>query len=248
MLDGRRWCRAPSRDQGGAGPPLAYAWPMRTPSPARLRAFVLANTRPTAVLDAPGVRLHLADDVTRVMALAGRELGQPDPPLPFWAFAWAGGLALARYLAEHPEEVAGRRVIDVATGSGLCAIVASRAGAGSVLAVDIDPLAEAAVTLNSRVNGARIGFVRRDLLGDPPPPCQVLLAGDVCYEATMSGRMLGWLREAARGGVRVLLGDPGRAYLPPDLERLATYRVHTSRELEADDVRASAVYTIRAGT
>ena len=220
---------------------------MATPSPAHLRAFVRRHTRLLPVADVPRVRLHVADDVMVVSHLAGLELMQADPPLPFWAFAWAGGLALARYLVDHPDEVAGRHVLDIASGSGLCAIVALRAGAASVQAVDVDPLAEAAVAVNARANGVRIGFSRRDLLGSPPPPCDVILAGDVCYEETMAARMLDWLGMAARRGTRVLVGDPGRTYLPPGLVRLASYRVHTSLELEDAEIKVSAVYTFPAG-
>ena len=216
---------------------------MPTQSPANLRAFVRRNTRLTPVPGLPGVRLQLADDVMLVMKLAGAELGQPDPALPFWAFAWAGGLAVSQYLVDHPEEVAGRRVLDVASGSGLCAVVAMRLGAASVHAVDIDPFSQAAVALNARANGVRVGFSRQDLLGAPPPPCDVILAGDVCYEEIMAGRMLEWLRLAARGGTRVLLGDPGRTYLPAGLERLASYLVRTSRELEDAETKDSAVFT-----
>ncbi len=181
-----------------------------------------------------------------VCGLAGELLGDPDPPLPYWAFPWAGGLALARYVAEHPAVVADRRVLDVATGSGLCAIVAARAGAAAVRAVDIDPLAEAAVAANARANGVRIAFALGDPLDRPAPACDVILAGDVCYEAPMASRMSGWLREAASAGTLVLIGDPGRRYLPPDLACLASYEVRTSLELEDSDVKPSSVYTFRA--
>jgi predicted nicotinamide N-methyase len=219
---------------------------MATPSPADLRAFVRRRTQLLPVPDLPGVRLHQADDVMSVMRLAGSELGQSDPPLPFWAFAWAGGLAISRYLVDHPEEVAGRRVLDIASGSGLCAIVALKSGAASAHAVDVDPLSEAAVALNARANGVRIGFSRQDLLNAPPPPCDVILAGDVSYEETMAGRMFGWLRLAAQSGTRVLVGDPGRTYLPGGLERLAAYRVRTSREIENAETKESAVFTFPA--
>lgn len=219
---------------------------MPTPSPARLRGFVRRHTRLTPVPGVPGIRVHTADDVMTLCRLAGRELGQADPPLPFWAFPWAGGLAVARYLVDHPDEVSGRDVLDLAAGSGLCGIVALRSGATAVSAVDIDPLAEAAVALNARANDVRIAFARRDLLTDPPPDCDVILAGDVCYEERMAARMVDWLRIAARRGTRVLLGDPGRTYLPADLVCLATYVVETTRELEDRAVKPSAVYTIRA--
>ena len=181
-----------------------------------------------------------------VCRLAGRELGQVDPPLPFWAFPWAGGLAVARYLQDTPGAVAGQRVLDIASGSGLCAIVAMQAGAASAHAVDIDPLSGAAVAVNARAHGVRVAFRGRDLLDAPPPSCDVILAGDVCYEETLAGRMLDWLRLAARQGTRVLLGDPGRTYLPSDLDQLARYRVLTSRELEDAVIKDSAVFTFPA--
>jgi len=216
---------------------------MASSSPARLRAFIRRSTRLREVPDLPGVRLQLADDVMSMCQLAGAELGQADPDLPYWAFAWAGGLAISQYLMKNPGEVEGRTVLDVASGSGLCAIVALRCGAESAHAFDIDPLAEAAVALNARANGVRVAFGRGDVLESPPPPCDVILAGDVCYQETMSSRMLAWLRQAAEQGTRVLIGDPGRHYLPVDLERLAAFRVRTSLELEDAEIKESAVFT-----
>ena len=220
---------------------------MTTSAPAHLRAFIRSHTRLVDVPGLTGVRLQLADDVMEMCRLTGRELGQPDPDLPYWAFAWAGGLAISRYLMEHPDEVAGRTVLDIASGSGLCAIVAMRCGAASANAIDIDPFAEAAVAINARANGVHVGFGASDILGAPPPPCDVILAGDVCYQETMAGRMVGWLRRAAEGGARVLIGDPGRTYMPADLERLAVYRVRTSLELEDAEVKESAVFTFPRG-
>ena len=217
---------------------------MSRQSPAHLRAFVRRNTHLEDVPEVPGLRLHLADDVMEVCRLAGVELGQADPPLPYWAFAWAGGLAIARYLVDHPEEVAGRRVLDIASGSGLCAIVAATTGAADVVAADVDPLSGAAVAINARANGARVAFRRDDLLDAPPPPCDVILAGDVVYEETMARRMIDWLRAASTGGTRVLLGDLGRRYLPPGMTRLATYDVRTSLELENEPIKRSHVFTL----
>ncbi len=194
------------------------------------------------VPDLPAVRLHTADDVMALMALTGRELGLADPPLPFWAFPWAGGLGVALYVREHPEVVAGRSVLDMATGSGLCAIVAARAGAASVVGSDIDPFAEAALTLNARANGVAIAMARGDLVAHEPPRVDVVLAGDVCYESAMAARIVPWLARAAAAGSLVLLGDPGRAHLPAGLGRVASYRVRTSRELEPAEQREVRVY------
>jgi len=217
---------------------------MPTPSPANLRAFVRRHTTLRPVTDLPGIRLHVADDVMETLRLTGIQLDDPDPPLPFWAFAWAGGLAVARHLVEHPDAVAGRDVVDIASGSGLCAIVAARLGARSVTAIDVDPFSEAAITVNARANDVRLTVVRADVLDAPPPNGDVILAGDVCYEETMAARVVAWLRGAAASGTHVLLGDPGRTYLPGDLDRVATYRVRTSRELENADAKDVRVFTI----
>ena len=225
--------------------PAAAALPAPARSKAELRAFVRRTTRLGPVADVPDIRLHVADDVMGLCALAGRELGQADPDLPYWAFAWAGGLAIAHHLIEHPEEVAGRTVLDAGTGSGLCAIVALRVGAASATAIDIDPLSEAAVALNARANDVRVDFVRRDLLDADPACHEVVLAGDVCYQEPMAGRVLAWLRLAAAGGARVLVGDPGRRYLARDLAPIASYPVRTSRELEDAELKRAAVLTFR---
>lgn len=220
---------------------------MSTPSQARLRAFVRRHTRLLPVADLPAIRLHTGSDVMAICQQAGVLLGQVDPDLPYWAFPWAGGLAVARHLAAHPEIVAGRAVLDLATGSGLCGIAAVQAGAQSVIAADIDPLAAAAAWLNGRANNARLDVIGQDLLDDPLPPVDVILAGDVCYQEGMASRVLPWLRRAAGYGTLVLVGDPGRAYLPAGLERLATYQVRSSRELEPLEVTAAAVYTFAGG-
>jgi predicted nicotinamide N-methyase len=215
------------------------------PSDARLRAFVRARTRVREIVDTGGVRLHVGDDVMELCRATGILLQEPDPALPFWAFPWVGGLALARFLLDEPGQVRGRSVIDIGTGSGLCAIVAARLGASDVVAVDVDPLATAAAELNARLNGVRPTIVRRDILGDPPPSANLVLAGDIAYEGLMASRMEGWLRHAARLGAVVLIGDPGRRHLPAGLDRLATYDVPASLEIE-DRIRKSVdVYTIR---
>lgn len=210
------------------------------------RAFVLRHTRLRPVPGLEEVRLHLADDVLPLWHAVQLETSDADAALPYWAFAWAGGLAIGRYLREHPEAVAGRRVLDFASGSGLCAIAALRAGATEVTAVDIDPFAAAAIALNARANRVRVGVVRRDLLDEEPPDVDVILAGDCCYEAQLAERVLPWLRKARDLGMDVLVGDPGRRHLPTDaLVELAAYEVRTTTELEDLELKTARTYALR---
>ena len=212
------------------------------------RAFVQRHTRLRDVDGVPGVRLHLADAVEPVWHAVEEALGIEGAPIPFWAFPWAGGLALTRWLQEHPEEVAGREVLDVATGSGLVAIVAAGCGAADVAAVDIDPFAEAAIALNARANHVRVAYSTRDLLDEPPPNVDVLLAADTWYEGPLAERVLPWLRAAAASGTRVLVGDPGRKYLPEPaasgLVELARYPVRTTTTLEDREVVEGRVFAV----
>ena len=210
------------------------------------RAFVLRNTRLRAVPGIAGIRLHLADEALPLWHAVGVETGDPDAALPYWAFAWGGGLAIARYLEEHPAAVAGRTVLDLASGSGLCAIAAAQAGAGVVRASDIDRFALAAIGLNARANSVRISAERRDILdADPPDDVDLILAGDVCYEAAFAERTIGWLRRSRARGIDVLLGDPGRRYLPIDqLVELASYEVRTTTELEDLERKTGWVYAL----
>lgn len=218
--------------------------PRRVPLSHR-RALIARHTRLQPVEGVTGVRLHLADELAPLWRATETALGITGAPIPFWAFAWAGGLAIARYLEEHPDEVSGKQVVDVATGSGLCAIVAMRLGAARSSGIDIDPFAEAAVALNARANGVKVGFVGRDVLDDDPPDAEILLAGDTWYEGPLAERVLPWLRRAAANGTRVLVGDPGRRYLPVDgLILLATYDVRTTTQLEDRDVLPARVFTL----
>jgi predicted nicotinamide N-methyase len=173
------------------------------------------------------------------------ELDDATLPPPFWAFAWLGGQALARHVLDTPVEVAGRRVLDLATGSGLCALAAVRAGAAHVEGVDVDPVAVVAAGLNAERNGLELVLRVRDVLDEPlPPDVDVVLAGDVFYDAAMAERVQPWLLAAARRGARVLLGDPGRHYLPRALlAELAAYDLPTTRELEGVLVKTTRVYT-----
>ena len=197
--------------------------------------------------DVPSIRLHLAAEAEPVSRATAAALEIDEAPLPYWAFAWSGGLAIARYLADHPEAVAGRSVLDLATGSGLCAIAALQAGAATATGVDIDPFAEAAVDLNAKANGVRVGYIGRDLLDEEPPDAEVVLAGDTSYEGPFAERVGLWLRRAAAGGARVLVGDPGRRYLPTmDLLELAVYEVHTTTASEDRAIVTARVYTLPA--
>ena len=213
---------------------------------AASRAFVLRQTRLRPVPGLEEIRLHLADEVLPLWHAVQVESDDPDAALPYWAFAWGGGLAIAHYLREHPGVVAGRRVFDLASGSGLCAIAAMNAGADAVSASDIDPFAVAAIGLNARVNGHRIAVVRRDVLDEPPPDVDVVLAGDCWYEARLADRVLPWLQRVRGNGIDLLVGDPGRRYLPTDaLEELATYEVRTTTELEDLEYKVGRVYAVR---
>ena len=223
----------------------------------RRRTFVRTWTALQQPPSLPEISLHLADEVTRIWEMTEQEMHRVGLDPPFWAFAWAGGQAVARYLLDTPSEVAGRRVLDLAAGSGLCAIAAAKAGAASVLAADIDPFCGAAVTLNAEANGVEVAYTDRNLLDDDVDVLrvdpeltgvEVILAGDVSYEFGMSGRMHRWLHRAAGAGVRVLVGDPGRRYLPDEgLRQLAAYDIVTTPDLEEQDLKRAGVYTYPGG-
>ncbi len=217
--------------------------------PGSARAFVLRHTELRPVPGVEDLRLHLTDDVLAVWHAAQVETRDPDAALPYWAVAWGGGLAVARHLQGHPGLVSGRRVFDLASGSGLCAIAAVRAGAARAVAADIDRFALAAVALNARANGCRVDVVGRDVLEEPPPDADVVLAGDCWYEARLAERVLPWLQRAVAGGIEVLIGDPGRTYLPADeLVELAAYDVRTTSDLEDMQRRTGHVYRLKVAT
>ena len=208
-------------------------------------AFIRANTRVQAVPHTPSISLWLADEITPLWRLTEEELGGMGVPPPFWAFAWAGGQALARWLLDNPHEVAGRTVLDFAAGSGLVGIAALKAGATSALCADIDPFCEAAVRLNGQANAVTPAFTGVNLLDGDPPEVDVICAGDICYEQPTAEAVLAWLRRARDRGTRVLIGDPGRTYFPrTGLEFLAEYRVPTTRELEDQEIKRSSVWAL----
>jgi len=207
------------------------------------RGFILANTRLQRPPHTPELILHLADEVTPIWKLTEEALGELGLDPPFWAFAWSGGQGLARYVLDHPQCVSGKRVLDFATGSGLVAIAAMKAGAAQATGCDIDGFCAAAVALNAEANGVEVGFIHEDLLDAPPPPVDVILAGDIAYEKPLAARVRAWLRQAHAAGTQVLIGDPHRTYFDPEgLEPLAEYQVETTRELEDFAVKRSGVW------
>ncbi len=208
------------------------------------RGFIRANTRVQHPPHTPEIQLWLADEITPIWRLTEEELGEMGLPPPFWAFAWAGGQALARYLLDHPQEAAGKAVVDFASGSGLVAIAAMMAGAKSALAADIDVFCGAAAEANAATNGVTITFTDRNLLDAEPPAADLITAGDICYEKPLAERVLAWLARAKANGSRVLIGDPGRTYFPKEgLVKLAEYQVETTRELEDMTVKRTSVWT-----
>jgi predicted nicotinamide N-methyase len=192
------------------------------------------------------VKLHLAEESLPIWQRTEEELGEEGLPPPFWAFAWAGGQALARYVLDHPETVAGKRVIDLAAGSGLIAIAAMRAGARSVLAAEIDAFAVAAIGINAEANNVVVEAIVFDLLAGNTPGADVVLVGDLFYEKPLAERTLAWLRRCRDDGLDVLIGDPGRSYLPRDsLAAIAHYRVPVTRELEDATIKETAVWRLK---
>lgn len=208
-------------------------------------AFVRAETvlRPVAMV--PEVSLHVADEAVPLWHRTEEELGQMGLPPPFWAFAWAGGQALARFILDAPERVAGRSVLDFASGSGLVGIAAARAGARVVTCADIDRFSLAAIGVNAAANGVALVPCGEDLIGRDEG-WEVILAGDICYERDLAARVFDWLLALRARGAEVLIGDPGRSYLPKDrLEKLSEYGVPVTRELEDMEIKRTSVWRPR---
>ena len=219
---------------------------MQTASEIDPEAFVRANTVLQEAPLVPAVALHLASEAVPLWPATEEALSRMGLPPPFWAFAWAGGQALARYILDHPDGVAGKRVLDFASGCGIAAIAAAMAGAMRVEASEIDAFALAALRLNSNANAAGIAATGEDLIGQDEE-WEVVLAGDICYERDLAERVFTWLQALSARGATVLIGDPGRNYLPKDgLERMISYAVKTTRELEDSDVRNASVWRVLA--
>jgi predicted nicotinamide N-methyase len=209
--------------------------------------FVRRSTVVAAPPLVPEIRLHLATEITPLWQASEESLARGTVPPPFWALAWAGGQALARYLLDRPETVTGRTILDFGSGSGLVAIAAAKAGAAQVIAAEIDPFAAAAIAANAALNDVAIEVTTEDILGAAAVPADIITAGDVCYERAMAERVVPWLRRLAGTRRLVLLGDPGRAYLPAaGVLELAHYTVPTSRELEDRDIRDGIVWRVLA--
>ena len=213
------------------------------------KAFIRANTRLKPVPHVPEISLYVADESVPMWQKTEEELGAIGLPPPYWAFAWAGGQALARHVLDHREIVAGQRVLDLAAGSGLVAIAAAKAGAAPVIAADIDAFTEAAIALNAEANDVYVEILTQDLLdraAADTPRYDVILVGDLFYERDTAARALAFLYRNAAGGSRVLIGDPGRTYLPKErLTRLAEYSVPVTRELEDMEIKRTSVWELK---
>ena len=207
-------------------------------------AFIAAQTTIAHPPLVPEIKLHLATQITPIWEATEADLARMNLPPPYWAFAWPGGQALTRFLLDQPDWVKGKRVLDFAAGSGLSAIGAAMAGAARVEAAEIDDYASAAIALNARTNNVAIHLVNEDLIGSAPR-WEIVLAGDVCYEKPMADRVIAWFRTLAGRGVAILMGDPGRAYLPQNgLVELSRYRVPTTLELEDRQIRETIVWRL----
>jgi predicted nicotinamide N-methyase len=207
--------------------------------------FILANTRLLAVPLVPEVRLHLAEESLPIWQKTEEELGRINVPPPWWAFAWAGGQALARYVLDNAALVAGRSVLDLGAGSGLAGIAAMKAGAAQTLAADTDPFSLAAIALNAGANEVALEATDRDLLGTEPGPFEAVLVGDLFYERPLAERVLRFLEATRSQGAAVLVGDPCRSYFPRDcFVQVAEYSVPVTRDLEDAEIKHTRVWQL----
>jgi predicted nicotinamide N-methyase len=214
-------------------------------SPLTQVQFIEANTRLLAVPLVPEIRLHLAEESLAIWRQTEEELGRMNVPPPWWAFAWAGGQAVARYVLDHPSLAAGRNVLDLGAGSGLAGIAAMKAGATRGLAADTDPFALAAIALNAAVNAVAIEATGTDLLAAPPSAYDLILVGDLFYERALAERVLTFLDTARAQGAAVLVGDPRRSYFPmARFEPVAEYSVPVTRDLEDMEIKHTSVWRL----
>lgn len=211
------------------------------------RTFIRDNTKLLSPPLVPKIKLHLAEESLPIWQKTEEELGEMNIPPPYWAFAWAGGQALARYLLDNPAVSADKRVLDLGSGSGLTAIAARMAGAQSALATDVDEVALVAVAMNATANGLDVETTATDLLDGGPGAAGLVLAGDLFYERALATRMLTFIDACTKAGAVVLVGDPQRSYFPRErFEAVAEYRVPVTRELEDAEIKNAAVWRLRA--
>lgn len=205
------------------------------------RTFIVQNLRLQPAPSVPEISLYAAHSASGLWRLLGRDGETP----PYWAYHWAGGTVLARHILDHPDTVAGRTVVDLGTGSGIVAMAAAMRGARHVTAIDVDPIAIVAASLNAEANGVTIDTVCGDVLDGPPPDADLILAGDLFYAPALAGRVLPFLRQCRQAGIDVLIGDPGRAPLPRDeLRQLAAYPVADFGGGQDAGERLSGVYAL----
>jgi predicted nicotinamide N-methyase len=215
--------------------------------PDASRTFIATHTRVLTPPLVPEIRLHLAEESVPIWQKTEEELGQMNVPPPYWAFAWAGGQALARYILDTPDQVAGKSVLDLGSGSGLTAIAAAKAGAGSVLAAEIDRLALASVALNATLNGVSVATTGENLLVGLPSAFGVVMVGDLFYERELAAQVTAFIERAAADGATVLIGDPKRSYFPEGrFTRVAEYQVPVTRELEDAEIKRTSVWRLSA--
>ncbi|MGU3573950.1 class I SAM-dependent methyltransferase [Brucellaceae bacterium C25G] len=212
------------------------------PDSERITSFIIENTRLQNLDFVPEIKLYLADEAHDLWHKTEAELAVIGLPPPFWAFAWAGGQGVARYILDNPELVRDKHILDFAAGSGLVGIAAMKAGARSVVGADIDVFTMPAMTLNAAANKVELTTISENLIGQDLG-WDVVLAGDVFYDKAFADLLIPWLRQLARRGVLVLMGDPGRAYLPEDdLSEQAFYQVPVTRALEDADIKNTRVW------
>ena len=207
--------------------------------------FIVENTRLIPVPLVPEISLNIAHEAVPLWQKTEEELGEMGLPPPFWAFAWAGGQALARYILDNPATVCSKEVLDLASGSGLVGIAAMKAGAAHVMAADIDCFALQAISINATANNVDVAACGDDLLDAPPPDVDVIVVGDLFYEKSVAERLMNWLETATAQAIDVLIGDPGRSYLPRDrLVSCASYDVPVTRDLEDAEIKNSQVWRL----
>ena len=209
------------------------------------KAFISANTSILSPPLVPEIKLHLAHEALPIWQKTEEELGEIGLPPPFWAFAWAGGQALSRYILDHPSTVLAKRVVEIASGSGMVGIAAAKAGAASILSADIDLFSVAAIKANADINDVILQVTSEDLLSQAVPDVDVILIGDLFYEKNVAQRCIAWAQQAKAKGIDVLIGDPGRSYLPKEqLVKVAEYSVPVSRDLEDAEIKQTAVWRL----